>query len=103
MNRRPIVKTTVGRVYIIAGLGEMLCVEGRALPELHTPSPHAEPPAALTFAAHGTRSVSYWAEPHEVVREAFKVDIERRHEQALPRGLACTDPDCWCREVAEGP
>lgn len=40
-----------------------------------------------------------WASPHEVVREATAEDLRRRDEQARPRGVACDDPECWCRNA----
>lgn len=79
----------------------MLRVAGESLPELHTPGKHAGG-EALCFAAHGTRSPCYWAQPHEVVREATAEDLRRRDEQARPRGVACDDPECWCREALRG-
>lgn len=79
-------KAITGRIYILAGRGELLCVDA----------------SSLRFAAHGAHTGGYWASPHEVVREATAEDLRRRDEQARPRGVACDDPECWCREALRG-
>jgi hypothetical protein len=68
-----------GRIYVIAGRGEM----------------RLDRATALVFHAHG--GGHYWASEDEVVREATAEDLRRRDEQARPRGVACDDPECWCR------
>lgn len=90
----------VGRVYLVAGRGEMRLAE------------FCPPPADLIrkFRAYGGRAPegvtvrleshgggSYWVAPEEIVREATQEDLAARDAQDRPRGLACDDPECWCR------
>lgn len=76
----------LGRVYVIAGRGEMLA--------------HAftRNPNCTEFLAHG--NIRYWASHDQVHREAKASDLDARHEQAKPRGVHCRDANCWCWKVA---
>ena len=73
----------VGAMYVVAGMGEMVldALLGKRVARMR---------------AHGNGL--YWALPSELVREASASDVQLRARQAFPRGLRCTDADCWCRE-----
>lgn len=73
----------VGKVYLIAGLGEMRL-------EVTTP---------LDMMFHGHGDAIHWTTPDQVVREATKADLEPRDAQGQPKGVACKRKQCWCRRV----
>ena len=93
----------IGKVYTVAGRGEMRMAE------------FCDPPADLIrkFQAYGGRGMpegitvrleghgggDYWASPEDIVREASRADLDARDAQARPRGVACDDLECWCRKV----
>jgi hypothetical protein len=73
-----------GKVYVVAGQGELLLVL------IHEKTP--------VFAGHGSRTGTYYASLESIVRKATPEDIRRRYEMAKPRGVACDDKSCWCRD-----
>lgn len=77
----------VGKPYVIVGHGEML------LTRIHEKTP--------VFAPHGSDTGSYYASTDQVIRKATREDLDRRHENAKPRGVDCKDRDCWCRSVRD--
>jgi hypothetical protein len=80
-------KLEVGKVYTVAGRGEVLLVE------------ITKPKGILRVASHGTTTPGYWVDPKDVVREATRADLDAREAQARPRGVGCNDKECWCRFV----
>lgn len=100
MNRSELV---VGRIYVVAGRGEMMLTELSPIPEDSLRAFQAYGGNTLgyggtvKFAAHGGGSC--WAAPEDVAREATQEDLKRRDAQARSRGVACDDPECWCRKA----
>jgi hypothetical protein len=80
-------KLEVGKVYTVAGCGELLLVE------------ITEPKGILRMASHGTMTPGCWIGQENVVREATRADLDAREAQARPRGVGCNDENCWCRKV----
>jgi len=84
----------VGKIYTIAGCGELLVEEAPA------------PPAKTTITMINHGGIRVWVGVQEVLREATPEAIRLRHENARLRGLECKRNDCWCRpyvDTAETP
>lgn len=93
----------LGKIYVVAGRGEMKLVE------------FCPPPASVIrqFRAYGGLGVpdgltvrleahggwSHFASHDELVREATQADLDAREAQARPRGVECKDPECWCKNT----
>lgn len=80
----------LGQIYIVAGEGPLRFV-GAMFPE---PGKRI----ASRFEGHGPLRSTYWAFPEQVVRICTDEDLQAYHEQGQARGVACTDPECWCQE-----
>lgn len=79
-------KPEVGKVYTLAGLGEMLCVAVKDM-------------QILIFEQHS--GYPYYAIESQILRVATAKVILARHAEAAPRGVACTRSDCWCQRFHE--
>jgi hypothetical protein len=93
----------LGKVYVVAGRGELMLVEfcdppAELIRRWKAYGGQGEFPEGTTVRLKGHGNGDYWAAPESIVREATRGDLDARDAQAQRYGLECKDPECWCRE-----